>query len=680
MIPRRTCGALLRRLPRRGRLTWKRRRVLPNVPTFWRAIWLDLLDNAIVNWARCAVVIGVSLLTGSYFLWAVRASGTVFHWTYDLGGYYDYLGRGLASGHLYVPIEPSPKLLALENPYDPAVDESLKMGDMVLYNRHYYLYFGGTPAALLFAPWRIVTGHDLPENFALFLICFGGYLFSCAALLRLLKLAGLSLSPGFLAVLLVALGFCTGIPFLLNRVWAYEIAIGSGYFCLSAAIYFLARSCGTVTRTVERYYTASDSSKDAQAKPTAPPFYNPRHPESSDVADLCWLAASGLMFGLAVGCRPHLIFAAVVAVAALAIFTRERPLRKLTAFAAPILVVGALLATYNYKRFGNPLEFGFRYQLSGPGQNRVGVALQNVTPGLYYMLLNPPEFGKVFPWVHLVIRNPFPFPPEYFIEPTIGALWLSPLILALILLKRTPPCMRIVVWTAAASSMAILIFLMTTHLMSQRYEVDFLPLAVFAAVATAGLSQPRRAITATFVVLVGYSVVINLAAGIVGPYDDILGNQPARYVHLAKRLSPVGEYRPMLNPEVVADLTATFTTQPPGFREPLLAMGTRLHGYALNVEHQAAGLRIVSQSGDSKVEQDIPMPGQPIQFRVSYAPASAQMTVNIDGHEVLTHAISTLVTAPSQVLIGKNHFDPGMSTQRFTGSIQARQTLVRETR
>ncbi len=183
----------------------------------------------------------VAVAVGCYYLWGVRAAGNQFFWGYDLGGYYDYLGRGFAHGHLYVPIEPSPQLLALANPWDPAVDDSLKMQDMALYNGRYYLYHGAGPALILFTPWRLVTGHDLPESFALFLLCFGGFLFSCGALLRVLDLAEAKPGPLLLAAMLLALGICQCVPYLLNRVWVYEIAIGGGYFCVSGAVFFLAR-------------------------------------------------------------------------------------------------------------------------------------------------------------------------------------------------------------------------------------------------------------------------------------------------------------------------------------------------------------------------------------------------------------------------------------------------------
>ena len=48
-----------------------------------------------------------------------------------------------------------------------------------------------------------------------------------------------------LTAMLLALGICQGIPFLLSRVWVYELAVGGGYFCLSGAVFFLARSWRT---------------------------------------------------------------------------------------------------------------------------------------------------------------------------------------------------------------------------------------------------------------------------------------------------------------------------------------------------------------------------------------------------------------------------------------------------
>src|SRR5262249_19276881 len=163
----------------------------------------------------------------------------------------------------------------------------------------------------LFTPWRLVTGHDVPENFGLVLFCLAGFLFSAGALLRLLALARVAVSPALLAVLLLALAVCQGVPFFLSPIWVYEVAIGCGYCCLSAAIFFL-------TRAIES-----------------------RHAR-------LWLAASGLMFGFSIACRPHLGLAAAIATVALATrFARKRRLRAILPFLVPLIAVGIAIAIYN---------------------------------------------------------------------------------------------------------------------------------------------------------------------------------------------------------------------------------------------------------------------------------------------------------------------------------------------
>src|SRR5262245_51054142 len=97
---------------------------------------------------------------GAFYLWGAQVSNEPFEWRYDNGGFYNYLGRAFASGHLYLPHEPSAELLALPDPWDPQQNGAVGTLDLVLYNRRYYLYHGPTPACLLFFPYRLITGHD----------------------------------------------------------------------------------------------------------------------------------------------------------------------------------------------------------------------------------------------------------------------------------------------------------------------------------------------------------------------------------------------------------------------------------------------------------------------------------------------------------------------------------------
>ena len=681
-----------------------------------------------IAWLRWAVAATVVAAVACYYLWGVRLANEPFYWFPDLGGYYNYLARGLIQGHLYVTIQPSPKLLALPNPWDPAVDETLKMHDMALYNGRYYLYHGVGPAVMLFVPWKLVTQHDLPENLAVFLMVTGGFLFSCGTLLRVFSLARIKPGSLLLGGMLLALGMCQSVPFLLNRIYVYEVAISGGYLSVSAAWFFLAMSI--------------QSRKSSY-----------------------WLAASGLMFGMAVACRPHLVFAGAAAFAGLVlVLIRSRKgsgtfaTRDLLAFLVPLMLVGAAQAAYNYLRFGDPLEFGVRYLLAGENQNRVRLAAENVAPGLYYMLFNPPEFSPVFPWMRMVFRLPFNstahlFPPGYFIEATVGALYLAPFVAwawLMPLRRRTtkegpavlpteplagrlgasgaeallhserqhgqsrvtgeplagrlgasgaealPHSERqhgqsrvtgeagIFLWMLLASSVAVLLFLSATGFTTHRYEADFLPMAVLAALAVIGIHMnrstgaQRAALGAILAVSIAFGAVMNLALGISGPYDGLAKFRPANYVRIARWFSPIERFRPILNPRLTVDFTVKLTPQLDPVREPLVTMGHQAYRHFLYLEHSAWKLHLVSYSDDSTVGCDIAgNENQPLAFHVVYEPETGKLKTSVNGKEVLVHDIKTMLTAPADVTIGENRIDPTVTPERIHGRVYDIRTSIR---
>jgi hypothetical protein len=557
---------------------------------------------------RAAVVVCAALVCACYF-WAVRAAGTPFHWGHELGGYYNYLGRAFAAGQLHVPIEPSPELLAQPNPWDPAVPGEYKMHDMALYNGRYYLYHGGAPALLLFAPWRLATGHDLPENFALALMCSAGFLLLCAALFR--SLGGIP-GAGTGALMALALGLCGSIPYLLNRVWVYEISIGGGFFCISAGLYFLARG---------------------------------------------WLTASGLMFGMAIACRPHLGIAGLVAVAVL----RRRGLGFTAGFAA----AGAAAALYNFLRFGDPLEFGLRYLLAGPDQNQLLPGWRNLRLGLYYFVVCPPEFGPVFPWVRLALREPFgPTPKPYFLEPIAGALWLAPMAIAAIIAPPKGNAARI----AAAASALLLLFLAAIGFTTQRYLVDFLPMALFAGLVATGLRR-RSWTTPALACAVTWGAVVNLALGIAGPYNEMAKRRPEAYARIAGWFSPIARHRPVAMPPVHVAFSAEFPRSETRAREPLVTFTGAGHWRYILVERLGARLRVISRGESGEAAMEIPHPGsRPVPMSVDYLPETRRLVVTADGAR-LEEEIGALVVAPSQIVIGENPIDWRVSGPRFSGRI-----------
>ena len=584
---------------------------------------------------RDRTILGVIALgVACYFLWLARTANGRFDWQHDSNGFYNLLARGFLGGHLYTPIQPSAKLLAMPNPWDPSLDDSIRWQDMALYNGHYYLYFGAAPAVVLFAPWRALTGHDLPESFGICVLCFAGFLFSCGTLLRMLDWAEARPGPVVLAFLFLGLGVCQSAPFLLSRTAMYEIAIAGGYCFLSAGLYFLARGR--------------------------------------------W-AVSGVMFGLAVASRPHLVLVAAIALAAL-LWRRERRPAALR-FAAALAVMGFAIGVYNFERFGNPLEFGFRYQLAGPGQNRIELAARNVVPGTYFMLLSKPELSRVFPWMRLVVRFPFdsaekfPLPPLYFVEPSVGALWLAPFLpLALLAFRRRSvkgaDDVRLIGGIAAAGGLAALAFLVSTHLATHRYEVDFAALLVFAAIASFALSR-RRVVHVAACVLIAYSAMANFALAVQGPYDDFLRINPRGYVRLAQRFSPGAAVRPVLDPTVAIRFRAEFVPEAAGYREPLVTLGHAQHCWFLYAVRGGPTMKLVSKGSESEMTYEMPDPGRGgVEFEAAYAPQTGEMTVRVNGQQALLHRVGPLVAAPAELHFGENYADMGLTARRFGGHIQ----------
>jgi hypothetical protein len=568
--------------------------------------------------------------------------------SWDINGYYDLLGRAFASGHLYLPIKPQPELLALADPQDNRVNGPYKLLDTVLYQRRYYLYHGATPALLLFAPWYLVTRHDLPENFAAFVLALAGFVFLSRLFLRVTDFAALRLRASLLALCLFALGIGQLAPFLLHRVKVYEIAIVCGYACVSAGFYFLFRWIADARR------------------------------------QSAWAVFSGLAFGLAAGARPHLALAAVAGLVVLVLFSRPAAF----AFLAPVAMCGLAIAGYNYARFGNPLEFGLRYQLADTPYQNIRLSLVNEPPGLYYLLLCPPDLVPEFPFVRVAWRQPFDalenrLPARYFLEPTAGILGVCPLAAIALLLpllrRRFSIARELLVFLSAMAALAVvcMLFVAATGLTSQRFEVDFLPLLLFVACVVAcrllsDLRAPTKALaSAGFALLALYTIAANAALAIQGPYDQFVQASPRQYVKLAKWFSPFDRFRPVEDPPLHLEASFDFA-QPcvPGIK-PLVSTGEFGSRYLLSEACYPDGrLQLWSETSVQSNERqtvDVPYSAGFNLVDLKFTPADRTMTLSWNGKTVLAQRLRFLVTSPSQIHFGA---DPTLGNHvRFPGRI-----------
>jgi len=402
-------------------------------------------------------------------------------------------------------------LAQLGDPYDPAANHPYRMpptlaDDLSLYQGKFYLYFGITPALLLFWPWAALTGHYLLHRQAVLIFCSVGFLASVALLRAAWRRYFPAVAEAAAVAGALALGLATSAPILLERTEVYEVAISCTYALTMLAL-------GAIWLALHR------------------PAQRGR-----------WLAAASLAFGLAVGARPPALFSSIVLLLPLAVAwreagpasasgpTRRRDLgRLLFAAVGPMLACGLGLALYNYRRFANPLEFGEHYQLSGIRQDNI----RHFSPGFLWFnfriyFLEPLPWQPHFPFVRNLVPPPLPpghgiveqpFSP-FGVLTNIPLVWLAaaaPLAIAGL------PNRRRLAWFLGGTVLLGVIPALTVCLFfgtCSRYELEFLPpLVLLAVLGILGLEKacafhplPRRGARFLWVALLAFSVAFNLSA------------------------------------------------------------------------------------------------------------------------------------------------------------------------
>ena len=331
--------------------------------------------------AACAALL-VWIANGSASL--VGERGGAWH-------HYEYLVDGFLEGHASLSVKPAPALLALPDPYSPSQNGPWRLWDASLYQGKFYLYFGPTPV-LLMLPWRVVTGHHLPERLAVAAFAAIG-LAALALLLTGIRRAHFPALPAAAVAGILFTAMCASwLPVTLRRPEVWELPLVAACACLWWALYFLWRCLG--------------SENGAR-----------------------WAVGAGAAVALLLGSRPTGFFAGAAVIALL--FDPRRPLGRRFLLAAAVATAGGIaLLAYNVARFGHPLEFGQSYQLWGADERAVrhfSPAYAGYNAWLY--LLSVPDLSPYFPFVLAV--PPGGEPPGYVgIDEMHGALLAIPVQLA----------------------------------------------------------------------------------------------------------------------------------------------------------------------------------------------------------------------------------------------------------
>lgn len=336
------------------------------------------------------------------YLWIITA-GTIVEWQ-DGSNYFQMLGDAFSEGQLHLLEEPSPELLASENPYFHKDRGKIPViWDALFYQGKYYLYWGPVPGLIVVVLQSFTSGeirdHILAFGFLL------GLLVIHIFLLRAIWQRFDWLPRGMFIGGVFALALNAPLIWLLTRPKVYEAAIAGGQFFLMGGLFWaftgLSRSPISKWRLV--------------------------------LAGMFWAFAANTRVNIS------LVIAFLVLLVIWQIFILNqlhwwRSVRFSLMFGIPLLIGAAGLMWYNYARFGSPLDFGYHYLITGPTipedpSNTFDIAY--IIPNTYQYLLRPPELRSEFPYVIVpwIKNDMWPaminLPPDYFYTEPVASLLLT---------------------------------------------------------------------------------------------------------------------------------------------------------------------------------------------------------------------------------------------------------------
>jgi len=345
-------------------------------------------------------VIPIFIFVVLIYVWFV-SSGTWIIWNSPTR-YYADLAQGFRYGHLFIPTKPDPLLTELADPYDPAnwrgkIEVPM---DISYYEGRYYLYWGPTPAVILYALQPFYPGR-IGDLFLVFAFVCGIFLFQILILIVLWDKYFQELPIWMFKLSIWVIGLACPVTFMLGNFKGariYEAAVSGSQFFLVA---------GLLIVLTEKNTSISG-----------------------------WrLALVGVLSAFAIGARLILVFPVgfLVTMCTLRVLSiDERPLTKfakLIPLGLPLVLGCALLGWYNLARFGSVTESGLYYQLTSGFniQKHYGELAdpRYVLQNLYNYVFYPFEIGSQFPFIFPRYAYSAPFFSFYTLPDFYSGQWLT---------------------------------------------------------------------------------------------------------------------------------------------------------------------------------------------------------------------------------------------------------------
>ena len=590
-------------------------------------------------------------------------------------GYYGFLTEALVAGQVHLKLIPDPKLLRLTDPY-AGPQGTQRPHDMSFYRGKFYLYYGITPAVVLFVPWHVLTGHHLTEIAVTTTLCYAGFLVATLWLLRQRRRLFPSVRTGWILLSIAVLGLGSPVYFLGNNPTFYAVPIAGAFFCLTLAGLLVDRSVRAIS---------------------------PRHAT-------IWLASASLWLGLAVGARPNYVLSLpLLLLPALFLWKNlsatHRWGREALNFAAaavlPAALVGIGLALYNYLRFGHLTEFGIQYSLASASVREIKlIGFEYYPKNLQLYLLHAAEFIRYFPFFHAADR-PFGILPHFTLA---GAAVLFPLSAFSRRLLQDPAwIISGLFWLGAATAnLAILCLFFGGE---DRYLVDFTPSALLLSCALLlacihalrSWTRPARLLSQTLLASVCLWTVAN------GACFAFSHRAPSPLLAVVEQTSnrlvaAFEQFGHAIHGPI--ELKLRFPSNRTGRREPLLTTGNLvgtgdiIYVSYLDERHVQFGFFHLGAGGP--ISAPIPIdyatdhtltlhlgslypPRQHPLFRTwsdtEVNKIRRRLEVAIDGQTALQASVNVYTSTSDGVHIGTNSLASDVTQPRFTGQILASRRL-----
>lgn len=297
---------------------------------------------------------------------------------------------------LYLDLDVDPDLLTLENVYDRSIRDAsgaFSYWDLALYNGHYYCYFGVGPVLTLYYPFYWLSGKLPTVSFSSFIFGLLAIFFFCQLIITIVRRMVRNCNFLFLCMAIPTGVACCGIFYVLNCSNIYTLPLSTGLCYL-----FLCLWSGLKATMCDKKFLR-----------------------------ILLLIVSGASLSLCAMSRPGIALGALILTPFYVqiLLSKDNSIRskisQASAFLIPVFLGAAFILTYNYKRFGDILDFGQTYQLTVNDIHANKLSFISFFPMLFHYFLQLPRPRALFPYFeanYCVIYNYGKFT---YLADTIGA-------------------------------------------------------------------------------------------------------------------------------------------------------------------------------------------------------------------------------------------------------------------